>query len=121
MPTVRIDLVGPKSVDYKRAVMKAVRDSITGTCGVGDERVNIRVLESGPDDVDLPECRTPRLTVVEVVLYAGRTPEAKAAMVDLLRSKLLVEPGIEPSEVIVFFNDATPEDLHVLPGEAGRS
>lgn len=120
MPTVRIDLIGPKSAEYKRAVMRAARESITGTCGVGDERVNIRVLESAPEDVDLPDCRTERLTVVEVILYAGRTPEAKAAMVDLLRSKLLVDPGIEPSEVVVFFNDATPVDLHVLPGEAAR-
>jgi phenylpyruvate tautomerase PptA (4-oxalocrotonate tautomerase family) len=83
-----------------------------------DRRVTVRVMEVAPANVDLPSCRTERMTVVDVLLYEGRTPEMKAATAAALRAALAADPGIEPSEVAVFFHDATPYDLDVLPGQA---
>jgi hypothetical protein len=54
-------------------------------------------------------------------MFAGRDLTLKTAMVAALRDAYAADPGIEPSEVVVSFRDATPEDLHVLPGEAACS
>lgn len=120
MPLVRIDVIAPKTSEYKRALIAATRRAIIEGLTAEDHRVIVRVVESHPDDVDLPSCRTERMTVVDILLYRGRTPETKAAMVAALRKALAADPGIEPCEVAVFFHDAAPSDLDVLPGDAGR-
>jgi 4-oxalocrotonate tautomerase len=119
MPFVRVDIVGPKSLDYKRALLAGARAAIVEEFGVDDGRVVVRVSESAPEDVDLPSCRTERMTVLDVLMLAGRTPELKTAMVAALREKYAADPGIEPSEVVVSFREATPNDLHTLPGRTG--
>jgi phenylpyruvate tautomerase PptA (4-oxalocrotonate tautomerase family) len=119
MPLVRIDVIGTKGDEYKRALMAAARRAIVEGMAAEDGRVSIRVVEADPANVDLPSCRTERMTVVDVLLYEGRTPEMKAATAAALRAALAADPGIEPSEVTLFFHDATPCDLDVLPGQAG--
>jgi phenylpyruvate tautomerase PptA (4-oxalocrotonate tautomerase family) len=121
MPFVRIDVVGPKSPAYKQALLAGARAALTSRFGVDDGRVIVRVVESAPEDVDLPSCRTDRVTVLDVLMFAGRDLTLKTAMVAALRDAYAADPGIEPSEVVVSFRDATPEDLHVLPGEAACS
>jgi phenylpyruvate tautomerase PptA (4-oxalocrotonate tautomerase family) len=120
MPLVRIDVVGPKSTSHKRALIAGTRAAIVEAFGVDDGRVIVRVAETCAQDVSLPDCRTERLTVLDVLMFTGRTREMKAAMVATLREKLTSDPGIEPSEVVVSFREATPEDLDVLPGLAGE-
>lgn len=119
MPLVRIDVIAPKTPEYKRALMAAARRAIIEGMAADDSRVTVRVVETPAADVDLPSCRTERMTVVDVLLYSGRTDEMKASTVAALREALSREPGIEPCEVTVFFHDASPVDLDVLPGLAG--
>jgi phenylpyruvate tautomerase PptA (4-oxalocrotonate tautomerase family) len=119
MPLVRIDVIGPKSRDHKRSLMAATRRAIIEDLAAEDRRIVIRVVETAAADADLHSCRTERFTVVDILLYEGRTAEMKAATSASLRAALALNPGIEPCEVAVFFHDATPVDLDVLPGEAG--
>lgn len=118
MPLVRIDVTGPKSPEYKSALMTATRRAIVDELRAEDSRVIVRVVETPAADVDVPSCRTERMTVVDVLLYEGRTPEMKALMSASVRAALALDPGIEPSEVAVFFHDATATDLDVLPGQS---
>lgn len=116
MPLVRIDVIAQKSPDYRRAVLRGVRGAITGAFGVDDGRVSLRLIETPADDVDLPSCRTERLTVIEVLMYEGRTPEMKRAMATAAREALAADPGIEPSEVQIAFHEFSKTDLDVPPG-----
>ena len=118
MPIARVDVTGPKSAEYKQAVMAAVRSAIVTCLGAGDERVNVRIVETPSDFVDLPSCRTERYTVVDIMLYEGRSDEMKRAFADTLRADLAAAPGIEPSEVSIALHSMAPTDLDVLPGEA---
>jgi len=118
MPIVRIDVVGPKSPDYKRALLAAVRAAVTATLGADDGRVSLRVVETPACDVDLPACRTERMTVIEVLMYEGRTPEMKQAMASHVRAALSTDPGIEASEIQIAFRELSKTDLDVPPGEA---
>ncbi len=118
MPIVRIDVTGPKSPEYKRALLSGARRAVVSSLGVGDERVTVRVIETPAECVDAPPCRTERFTVVEVLLYEGRTEELKRGLVKALREEFAADPGIEECEVSVFVNDASPLDLDVLPGLA---
>jgi phenylpyruvate tautomerase PptA (4-oxalocrotonate tautomerase family) len=118
MPLVRIDITGPKPVAYKKALLAGARLAVTSALGVPDSRVTVRVFETSPECVDVPACRTDRFTVVEVLLYEGRTPELKSALITALRRVYAENPAIEPSEVTVYIHDASQLDLDVLAGEA---
>jgi phenylpyruvate tautomerase PptA (4-oxalocrotonate tautomerase family) len=118
MPIARIDITGPKSAEYKRALIYAVRGAIVSCLGATDERVNVRVVETEPDCVDVPTCRTERYTVVDIMMYEGRTDEMELAFAETLRAKLASDPGIEPSEIAIALHSMSKIDLNVLPGEA---
>jgi phenylpyruvate tautomerase PptA (4-oxalocrotonate tautomerase family) len=118
MPIVRIDVTGPKPPEYKRALLAGARRAVVSALGVGDERVTVRVIETPAACVDVPSCRTERFTVVEVLLYEGRTEELKRGLVKALRDAFAADPGVEECEVSVFINDASPLDLDVLSGQA---
>jgi phenylpyruvate tautomerase PptA (4-oxalocrotonate tautomerase family) len=120
MPIVRIDITGPKSPEWKRGVLRSTREAVTGSLGVPDEGVTLRLNETSDDCVDTPDCRTERYTIVEVIMYEGRSDETKHAMVGAIRSALSADPGIEPSEVGVIIRDPSKVDLDVLPGAAER-
>lgn len=120
MPIVRIDVTGPKSTEYKRALLSGARRAVVVALGVGDERVTVRVVETPAECVDAPPCRTDRFTVVEVLLYEGRSEDLKRALVKALRDELAAAPGIEECEVSIFIHDASMLDLDVMPGQAAR-
>lgn len=118
MPIVRIDVTGPKTPEYKAALLAGARTAVVDSLGVGDERVTVRVIETPAEWVSVPPCRTERFTVVEVLLYEGRTPELKRGLVRALRDAFAADPGVEECEVSVFVNEASPLDLDVLSGTA---
>lgn len=120
MPIVRIDITGPKPPEYRRALFDGVRAAVTSTLGADDARVTLRIVESPPELVDVPACRTERFTVIEVLMYEGRDDGMKAACCEAIRTALAADPGIEASEVSVYLHDASRTDLDVLPGEAAR-
>lgn len=120
MPIVRIDVTGPKSTEYKRALLLGARRAVVSSLGAGDERVTVRVVETPAECVDAPPCRTDRFTVVEALLYQGRTEDQKRAFAKALRDEFAAVPGIEECEVSVFVHDASPLDLDVLPGQASQ-
>lgn len=118
MPIVRIDVTGPKTPEWRRSVLAAVRAGVTEALEVPDRRVTLRIVETPDDCVDVPDCRTARYTLIDVLMYEGKTPEQKAAMVAAIRRRLAADPGIEPSEVAIAVRDASAVDLDVMPGEA---
>jgi phenylpyruvate tautomerase PptA (4-oxalocrotonate tautomerase family) len=118
MPIVRIDITGPKPSEWKQALAKSAREAIVESLGVTNDRVTVRVQETPDDCVDVPDCRTGRYTVVEVIMYEGREADMKKAMVQAIRDRFATNPGIEPSEVAVVIRDSSTLDLDVPPGEA---
>lgn len=117
MPIVRVDIVGPKPAEYVKSVLAGVRSGVVEGLGVPDDRVTVRVIETPASHADLPACRTDRYTVVEVALYAGRSPELKAATIAAVRERLLAEPGIPECEVAMLFRDRSQDDLSAPAAE----
>jgi len=118
MPLVRIDITGPKSEAYKQALLSGARAAVTSALGAPNDRVSVRVIETPAECVDVPGCRTERFTLVEVLMFEGRTPQLKSALVSALREAFAEDPGIEPSEVMVFTHDASSIDLDAPAGQA---
>jgi len=115
MPVVRIDIQAGKSTIYKRALLHGVRDAITSELGVSPERVFSRILESPAEDIDSPEGRSDRLTVIDVSLITGRAAEIKERLFAALHRNLGREPGIAKHDIVVVLHEEPGECVCVTP------
>jgi phenylpyruvate tautomerase PptA (4-oxalocrotonate tautomerase family) len=109
VPIVRIDIQAGKSTAYKRSLLHGVRNAITGSLGVPDERVMQRIIETPAEDIDATAVRSDRLTIVEVSMVAGRGPELKEELYRAVARRLGLEPGISERDLVVLVNDALGE------------
>jgi phenylpyruvate tautomerase PptA (4-oxalocrotonate tautomerase family) len=109
MPIVRIDIQSGKTTSYKRAILHGVRSAITDALGAPDDRVMQRLIETPAENIDAPEVRSDRLTIVEVSMLPGRGPDLKRAMYEAIVHRLGEEPGIHAHDIMVLVNDPVAE------------
>jgi 4-oxalocrotonate tautomerase len=109
MPFVRIDIQGGKSTAYKRDILHAVRSAIVGSLGVPDDRVVQRLIETPAENIDAPEARSDRLTIIEVAMLPGRDAALKQAMYAAIVAQLGEKPGIHQGDITVLVNDPSAE------------
>jgi phenylpyruvate tautomerase PptA (4-oxalocrotonate tautomerase family) len=116
MPIVRIDIQSGKSTAYKRALLHAVREAVSGALGVPETRVMQRIVESVPENIDAPGRQAERLTIIDITMLSGRDAEIKRSLYSQVVSRLGVEPGIEPESIMVVVHDP-PAECFCLGGE----
>jgi 4-oxalocrotonate tautomerase len=109
MPIVRIDIQSGKTTAYKRDILHGVRMAIVESLGVPDERVMQRLIETPAEDIDAPEIRSDRLTIIEVSMLPGRAPDLKEALYSAIVQRLGEKPGIYSHDIMVLVNDPSAE------------
>jgi len=125
MPFVRIDIQAGKSTAYKREILHSVRSAIVSSLGVADERVVQRLIETPAENIDAPEVRTDRLTIIEVSMLPGRDAALKNAMYTAIVEHLGDSPGVHQHDITVLVSDPSAECFAIggvmqctLPGPA---
>jgi phenylpyruvate tautomerase PptA (4-oxalocrotonate tautomerase family) len=109
MPIVRIDIQSGKSTAYKRDILHGVRTAIVESLGVADDRVMQRLIETPAENIDTPEVRSDRLTIIEISMLPGRGPDLKEALYTAIVHKLGEKPGIYSHDITVLVNEPTAE------------
>jgi 4-oxalocrotonate tautomerase len=109
MPIVRIDIQSGKTTAYKRDILHGVRMAIVESLGVPDERVMQRLIETPAENIDAPEIRSDRLTIIEVSMLPGRGPDLKEALYSAIVQRLGEKPGIYSHDIMVLVNDPSAE------------
>jgi 4-oxalocrotonate tautomerase len=109
VPIVRIDIQAGKSTAYKREILHSVRSAIVSSLGVPDDRVMQRIIETPSDDIDAPDIRSDRLTIIEVSMLPGRDAQMKQAMYAAIVVALGETPGIHQHDITVLVHDPSAE------------
>lgn len=109
MPIVRIDIQAGKSTAYKRAILHGVRTALTTALGIPDERVMQRIVETPAEDIDTTEIKSDRLTIVEITMISGRSPELKKELFAAISKRLGFEPGISAHDLVVTLSEDAAE------------
>jgi phenylpyruvate tautomerase PptA (4-oxalocrotonate tautomerase family) len=109
MPIVRIDIQSGKSTAYKRDILHGVRAAMIEALGVHDDRVMQRLIETPAENIDAPEIRSDRLTIIEVSMLPGRGPDLKEALYSAIVKRLGEKPGIYSHDIMVLINDPSAE------------
>lgn len=109
MPIVRIDIQEGKSTAYKRSILHGVRDAVVSALGVPEERVLQRIVETPAENIDAPEMRSDRLTVIEVSMLPGRDASLKQQLYRAISRNLSMKPGISEHDVVIIVHDPAAE------------
>jgi len=122
MPLVTITVVRPKPPAWKDAVLSAVHRALVGA-GVPPTDLFHRVLELAPEDFRFdpgyPDAATPRgadFLLVEILLSVGRSVKVKRAVLAALMAGLRADPGLDPEQVMVVFEETQWENWSFAGG-----
>jgi len=125
VPIVRIDIQTGKSTAYKRDILRSVRAAITRSLEVADERVTQRIVETPAENIDAPDERSDRLTIIDIAMLPGRDATLKQSMYAAIVAELGDRPGIHQHDITVLVNDPAAECFAIggimqctLPGQS---
>ena len=109
MPLARIEVRRPRPDTEVEAMIQAVYAAQREALKVPEDDRQIRYVELDPLRFTVPPDRTADFTLVEIAMFAGRSPEAKR---DLHASivRRFGELGIAPSDVLVVLHDVPLDD-----------
>jgi len=116
VPVTLVSIPEGRSADEKRALMLAVQAAIAETLGLPAHDRNLRLSVHGPDEWLLPEGKSQRYVLVEIALFAGRTPETKGALYSAIVTNLEAL-GVDRGEVFIRLDEQPRENFGIRGGQ----
>ncbi len=116
MPVTLVSILEGRSAAEKRALMEAVQTAIADTLKLPVQDRNLRLCVHGPDEWLLPEGKSDRYVLVEIMLFAGRTPETKGALFAAIVGALEAL-GIPRGDVFLILDEQPRENVGIRGGQ----
>lgn len=99
MPLVKIEIRKGNSKDYKKAVLDGVHDALVESVKIPDNDRFQRIYELDEDDFEAPDNKTDNVTLIQIVMFEGRSFEAKKALYKAINRNLRDNPGIDGDDI----------------------
>ena len=115
MPVTLVSILEGRSADEKRALMQAVQGAISATLKLPPQDRNLRLAVHSPDQWLLPEGKSGNYVLVEIMLFAGRTPETKSALFAAI-VEALEGLGVQRGDVFLILNEQPRENVGIRGG-----
>lgn len=116
MPLVTLTMRKPRSVAWKDAALSAVHRALVAS-GVPEADLFQRVLELAEEDFrfdarypDAASARSKEFVLIEILLSVGRSVKIKRKILADLVANLRDDPGIDPENVMVVFEETQWEN-----------
>jgi len=115
MPVTLVSILEGRGAADKRALMEAVQAAIANTLGLPPQDRNLRLAVHGRDEWLLPDGKSDRYVLVEIALFAGRTPETKGALYAAI-VKSLEALGMDKNDIFIRLDDQPRENFGIRGG-----
>lgn len=116
MPLVKIEIIKGKSNEYKKAILDGVHDALVETTKIPDYDRFQRIYELDEDNFEVPESKTNNVTLIEIVMFQGRSYEAKKALYKAINHNLTSNPGIIGDDIIIVLIEPPLENWGINGG-----
>lgn len=117
MPTVKIEIRKGKSKTYKKAVLDGVHDALVESIKIPNHDRFQRIYELDEEDFEVPENRTDKVTLIQIVMFEGRSFEAKKLLYNAINRKLAENPGIDGDDITIVLIESPLENWGVRGGK----
>jgi phenylpyruvate tautomerase PptA (4-oxalocrotonate tautomerase family) len=115
MPLARIEVRKSWPPEQVQAIIEAVYLAQREALGVPEMDRQIRYVEHRPEHFQVPPGKTENYTLVEIALFAGRSPEAKRALYQAI-VRNLGDAGIGPDDIFIVLHDVPVENWGIRGG-----
>lgn len=118
MPVVKIDTRRGLPVETKKRLLDAVHDALVTAFKIPDHDRTQRLVEHAPEDFEIPPGKGERYTVVELLVFAGRSVDAKRALYREIVERFEAI-GIPRMDVFIVLLESPVENWGLRGGIAG--
>jgi phenylpyruvate tautomerase PptA (4-oxalocrotonate tautomerase family) len=116
MPIVKIEIIKGKSKEYKKAILDGVHNALVETIKIPDHDRFQRIYELDDNNFEVPESKTSNVTFIEIVMFKGRSYEAKKALYKAINHNLKLNPGIIGNDIIIVLIEPPLENWGINGG-----
>ena len=117
MPNTRIEVKRGWIGEQRAAVIEAVHAAMVETIRIPEHDRALRLIEHDPADFSAPTDKSDKYTLIEITLFAGRSPEAKRRLYRALVRNLSAL-GIPPMDIKTVLIEVPMEDWGIRGGKA---
>jgi phenylpyruvate tautomerase PptA (4-oxalocrotonate tautomerase family) len=118
MPLVKIDIIEGHSQPYKSALLEGVHRALVTAFKIPEEDRNQRLNELPEINFEKRRERSKDFTIIEIIVFKGRSLEAKKGLYAEIAKNLAANPGIAGDDIIVVLNEQPLENWGVHGGQA---
>ncbi len=115
MPLARISIRKGRTADEKKALLDAVHASMIEALKIPENDRNQRITEYGDENFIIPPGKTAKYTLVEIIMFPGRSIEAKRHLYQSL-VRNLAELGTDPMDVFIVLYEPPMENWGIRGG-----
>ncbi|MGZ7068780.1 MAG: tautomerase family protein [Methanobacterium sp.] len=109
-PLVKIEILKGKSKEYKKALLDGIHDALVESIKIPDNDRFQRLYELEEDNFEYPDTKTDNVTIIEIVMFQGRSFEAKRALYETITYKLALSPGIGGEDLTIVLHEPQLEN-----------
>jgi len=116
-PLVKIEIRKGKSIEYKKAILNSVHDALVKAIKIPNYDRFQRIYELDADNFEAPEDRTSNITLIEIIMFEGRTINAKKALYKAINANLASNPGIDGDDITIVLIEPPLENWSIKGGK----
>jgi len=90
-----------KSKEHKKAILNGVHDALVEAVKIPDHDRLQRIYELDEDSFEASKSKTSNITLIGIIMFEGRTQEAKKALYKAINNNLASNPGIDGDDIII--------------------
>jgi phenylpyruvate tautomerase PptA (4-oxalocrotonate tautomerase family) len=117
MPLVKIEIRKGKSPEYKKALLDGVHRALVQTIKILDYDRTQRLYELDADNFEASPNKTDNITAIEIVMFKGRSIEAKKQLYKTIVNNLAENPGIKGDDIIIVLHEPSLENWGIRGGK----
>ncbi|MGC7845691.1 tautomerase family protein [Desulforudis sp. 1088] len=117
MPLVRIEMRAGKPAAYKKAVLDGVHEALVQAIKIPDHDRNQRLYELDADHFEISPTKSENAVIIEIVMFKGRSAEAKKRLFQAVVANLGKNPGIDGNDIIIVLHEPPLENWGIRGGK----
>jgi phenylpyruvate tautomerase PptA (4-oxalocrotonate tautomerase family) len=113
MPLVKVEIYEGKSKKYKKAILDGIHDALVTSFKTPIDDRNQRLYELASDHFERRGNKSTSFTIIEIMVFKGRSFAAKKLLYDEIAKNLSQNPGIEANDILIVLNEQPLENWAV--------
>ena len=116
MPLVKIEILKGKSKEYKKAIMDGVHSALVEAFKIPANDRNQQLYELDAENFEFSDNKSDQLTSIELVVFRGRSVDAKKNLYSAIVNNLKNNPGINGNDILIVINEPPMENWGIRGG-----